>query len=231
MGGNLREHLYIVAFVVILCTACADEGLDGPDRLQFDDIYQTNLSIERGEVMILGRDEREETVIDRWTSNRSGFANLEERESGGELFVDSQCNQSESCRVRYDMSVSGQSGVEATIENGELNLVKNGGAIEAVVQRGRLEGSRLAASYADLTVIDGTARLSFAEPPGNLMLRVGQEASMTVLLPTDRYRCNFTEEADSIQLGDVQCTDKASNTLRVDPPDATVRFVVDRPDR
>lgn len=232
MGGNLRDENWLIALAVaVVCTACTDDGLDGPDRLQFEEVYHTYLSVERGEVMILGRDNSDETVIDRWTSQQGGFSSLEERESGGELFVDSQCGPGESCRVRYDMSVSDQTGVEATVENGELNLIKVGGAIDAAVERGRLEGSRLTASYADVTVIDGTGRLSFVESPGNLMLRIGQDASMTVLLPTDQYRCNFNESAEDIELGDVRCTDKASDTLRVDPPDASVRFVVNPPDR
>ena len=231
MGGNLLESRWPTALIAIVvyiffAASCADEGLDGPERLQFDEVHSVYLSVDRGDVMVLGRDSAAATVIDRWSSGHGGFETLAERESGDELFVDAKCQSNQSCRVRYDLALAPEADVEARVGEGELNLINIGGAVDAVVERGRLDSSGLRADYGDVTVLDGTARLIFAEAPGNLMLRVGEEASMVVYLPTERYRCNFSENAESISIGGVRCSDQASNTLRVDPPDASVRFVV-----
>ena len=211
---------------LLTMVACSSGDLDGPQRESFDDVRRVSIEVERGEVNLFGSDRVEGAMIDRWISGEADFATLSQRNSGGELIVDSRCNEGGYCDARFDLAVQRSTRIDARVKRGELNLYRLLGSVQVEVDEGYLGSHRLAVPHLVANLRQGRARLHFEKPPAELRLTVGDDASMDVILPPSRYHCHFDVEAPSIELGDLECHGQGGDVIRIDPPDASVRFEV-----
>lgn len=206
--------------------ACTNDGLEGPERTTFDDVRHLSVAVDHGHVMVFGSGQVQGAIVDRWSNEASKFAEQRERNTGGELVIDTRCNDAQACRVRYDVAVERQTEVDAHIKDGTLQLSRLGRRLHAVVDSGDVVGRGLATPFADISVERGQARLEFVESPGTLRLRIGEDSEATVFLPEGQYRCDFDHDADSIMMEELDCYSHANSALRIDPPDATIRFEI-----
>lgn len=229
----MKTDVWGAVATVVLCVlvACSDDGLDGPEREEFDRVDDVILEVEHGEVTFFASSSVEGAIVDRWSSDSSDFDILTQRESGGELVVDARCMRAGQCRTRYDLAVRPSTDIDAHLESGEVTLNRIHGEIRAVVDEGSVNGHRLQSPYVDVTVVEGSTRLHFDESPGELRLRLGTEGAAIVEVPDRSFRCDFDEDAESITMGDVECHQHAGTTIRVQPSTASVRFEVVDPAR
>lgn len=221
----------LFAVAALFAMACSDEGLDGPEREAFDAVQRVSLDVEHGEVTVYASNGVEGAIIDRWISAESDFSQLSQRLSGSELIVDAQCNTSGGCESRYDLAVEPDTEVEIRMATGDANIYRLRGGLDVAIDEGELRTNRLESPFVFAALHDGASRLHFDEPPGELRLTVGETASVTVVIPNGRYRCDFDIEAESIGADDLDCHGQVGEVLRVLPSDASVRFVVTSSDR
>lgn len=221
-----RRQYWIVALAALCAAACSDEGLDGPERQSFEEVDVVVADIERGDVTIFGTNGVDGVLMDRWVTSESDFEVLRERRAGRELVVDAICRDDVECRVRYDMGVVPTTSVDVAIGKGELQMSGLNADVAGRVASGRVDATGLDVSLADLELEDGDGRLSFSSAPDHLRLRLGDEATMTVFISDERYRCDFDVDAETVGADEVDCHDAVGRRIHLDPPDASVRFVV-----
>ncbi len=210
----------------LLILACSGDDLDGPERKEFADINRLSVFVDHGDVTVFGSGQVQGAIVDRWSSSASTFDELRERNTGGELVIDSRCKDARSCRVRYDVAVERSTEVQARVDHGTLQLNRLGQGLGAEVENGSLVARGLETPFADITIEQGDVRLEFVEPPQNLQLRIGEGSAATVFLPEGWYRCVFDTESDAISMEGLVCNPQAQSALRIEPPDAAVRFEI-----
>ena len=80
-------------------------------------------------------------------------------------------------------------------------------------------------SRVDMEVGRGEGELHFDEAPNHLRLVLGVEATATVTLPKQRYRCEFDPERVSFEgMEDLQCHGHVAQGLEIVPDDAQVQL-------
>ncbi len=220
------DRLAVVSLVCIWLFGCGANDLDGPERIEFDDVERVELDVESGEVYVLGSANSEGAVVNRWWSGDDDFEQLAERNSAQRLVVESICRGGWSCEARYEMTVQRSAPVDARIGRGLLRLMRIRGHVEAELGEGQLVGRGLKSRLFDADVQRGRVDVKFVEAPDHIRLKLGDSASARVELPEERYRCDFDEEAGSVDAGDLECNRHVGERIQLDPPDADVTFRV-----
>lgn len=214
-----------VCVCLVLFAACGG-GVEGPERQTFDDIESVEVQIDRGEVSIVGSQHVDSAIVDRWRCADTDYSVLEQRAVGGELIVDSVCGAVAGCHTRYELGVDPSTPASVRVDDGEVNLAHLTGELQLSVGEGGVNAVNLAASIADLELERGKGHARFSAVPSNLRIRLGEEASMRVVVPDQTYRCEFDPEADDISADRLDCNRHAGDVLRVEPSDAHVVFEV-----
>lgn len=229
MGRDLgRWPLCFLVISMLICGACGGDGLDGPERSLYEGVSAVEMSVERGDVKIYGSNQVVGAVVDRWMSLAEDFAELTQTQEGSRLIVAARCAVSGGCQTRHTLSVEPSVRLDLAIEKGDLELIRAAGPIRAVVDKGDIKTWGLTSDSVEIHIKDGRGRIEFAEPPGSLLLRI-ERGQATVLLPEQRYRCDFNRHAPEIGLNGLRCHESVGPTITLDPPNARVRFeVVDR---
>ncbi len=208
--------------------ACDNEGLDGPESFEFDDIRHLTLDVEQGEVMIFATQRAEGGArVDRWSTPESDFQVRQESNSAGGLVIETVCNGGADCRVRYEVVVSPRTDIDVRVGRGDLQIVRAEGPLKASVDRGDLTARNIYSRVAKYSVGNGKLNIQYPEMPGRIDLAVSDDSSALVEIPAGPYRCYFDQRALEIEMGELICESGVTPAIVIDPRDASVRFEVE----
>lgn len=215
-----------VLLLMVMVAGCVGDELDGPKRMEFDDVDRATINVDSGNVTIFGSDQVGGAMLQRWWSGDDDFDVLTESNSAQQLVIDSLCRGEWVCEVRYELGLQRSARVDARLARGTLNIYNLTSDFYALVEQGTLKAVGLQGAVADLEVDDGEAEVAFAEPPRHLRLQLGETASATVTLPDQSYQCNFDQSAERVEADGVECDQYHSSRIEIRPGDADVVFEV-----
>lgn len=217
--------LFTALFLGALATsalACS-EPLEGPERTSWETVDAVTIDADHAMVRLYGSANGNGAHLDRWQTTPSSFAEIGESNSGRQLGLTARCAGGEPCEVRYDLEVSRSATIDATLGRGEVHLYNTAGPTKITLDQGQVRGQSLESERVDVTVRDGDLRLHFLRAPLELRIHV-EGGQATLLLPDQRYRCEFDQEGPNLRLNGIHCHGLVDQGIFIHPPDAHVRF-------
>lgn len=221
----------LVAVAAASLIACSGDGLQGPERLTFEDVEQLDVRVDRGGATVFGVEDPEEVTVHRWWNDEDDFEYLEETLEDGRLNLGAVCRGGTDCRARYETSVDTWTPTSVEVDQGHLDVFKLERPLEATLGAGELTATGLRVPSMEVEIGEGTAEIEMLEPPRFLGLQLGPEAEAEVVVPDQPYRCAFDDESETIEADGLECDRSVGDAIEIQPDDARVDFVLgDRPD-
>ncbi len=214
----------VAVWAVCLGMVCGcGDPMNGPERVSWDGVQGLRADVERGEVWVYGSRVTGGLQMDRWRTGESTFRVFREENNGGWAELEARCEEGESCEVRYEISVESQIPVSVDVEEGEIQLFQLAGDLRVRMGDGEVRAQRLRTERLEVHLQGGRARLDFEEPPLFLDLKV-DDGEVLLLLPAQRYRCDFDQEGENLRLNELHCHGLVDHVIQIEPAEATVRF-------
>lgn len=219
----------VMVMGAILFGGCVDDsGLDGPESFEFDSVNGLDIEISRGDVTVFATERVDGgSVVDRWSTDGEGFDVRHESVDDGQLRIESACRSGQDCEVRYEITVDPRTPMNLSVGQGQIQIVRAEATVDAHVEEGDLSARNMYSRVASLRADAGTMDIQYPQMPGKLELTLGDSSQANVAIPAGPYRCYFDDRAESVAIGDLECTSGVSEAIVVDPPDSTVYFEVE----